>query len=94
MAELSTLDHDEVMRRLRYDLEDSYDEELELEIEDRDSLSDDAASLDADKAKEQRRRYFHHLEVRTHAGTFRHTSDQVLMSISWYGCVCSSVITT
>src|SRR5207249_180114 len=39
MADFSSLDHDELIRRLSRDLEDSYDEELELEIEDRDPLA-------------------------------------------------------
>ena len=33
------LDHEELMRRLSRDLIDGYDEELELEIEDRDGPS-------------------------------------------------------
>ncbi|HRL99886.1 MAG TPA: polyphosphate kinase 2, partial [Acidovorax sp.] len=32
----NTLDHQELMQRIAHDLIDSYDEELELEIEDRD----------------------------------------------------------
>jgi len=35
MSDFSSLDHEELLRRIRNDLEDSYDEELELEIEDR-----------------------------------------------------------
>jgi polyphosphate kinase len=51
---------DEWMRRIRADLEDSYDEELEMEIEDRNVLDGDDASESADD-KTQRRRYFREL---------------------------------
>jgi len=32
MAELSSLDHEEILRRISADLADGYDEELEMEI--------------------------------------------------------------
>ena len=32
MAELSALDHEEIIRRISRDLADGYDEELEMEI--------------------------------------------------------------
>ena len=57
------LNDDELLRRIQNDLEDGYDEELELELEDRnvDAL---AAGLDGRSAKpdqEARRRYFREL---------------------------------
>ncbi len=48
---LSELDHDELMQRIRSDLEDSYDEEFEMEIEDRDSPTD----LGSDEESRKRR---------------------------------------
>src|ERR1700690_907560 len=36
MTTQPTLDHDEIIRRISLDLADGYDEELEMEIEDRD----------------------------------------------------------
>jgi hypothetical protein len=36
------LDHDEIIRRISLDLADGYDEELEMEIEDRHPLSEGA----------------------------------------------------
>jgi len=57
------LNDDELLRRIQADLEDSYDEELELELEDRNvdavaaTLSGDAAAPD----REARRRYFREL---------------------------------
>jgi len=57
------LNDDELLRRIQTDLEDSYDEELELELEDRNvdavaaTLSGDAAAPD----REARRRYFREL---------------------------------
>ena len=42
-------DHDELMRRIARDLVDSYDEELELEIEDR-NVDEDGAPVGVDKA--------------------------------------------
>jgi polyphosphate kinase 2 len=57
------LNDDELMRRLQADLEDSYDEELELELEDR-NVDAVAATLSGDTAapdREARRRYFREL---------------------------------
>src|SRR3954468_21632953 len=54
------LDHEEIIRRIRLDLEDGYDEELEMEIEDRDSWSE--TSLDkSEEAQQERKRYFREL---------------------------------
>jgi polyphosphate kinase 2 len=57
------LNDDELMRRIQADLEDSYDEELELELEDR-NVDAVAATLTGDTAapdREARRRYFREL---------------------------------
>ncbi|HEY9223284.1 MAG TPA: polyphosphate kinase 2 [Variovorax sp.] len=51
-------DHDELMRRIARDLVDSYDEELELEIEDR-NVDEDGAPVGVDKAA--RAAYFREL---------------------------------
>lgn len=51
-------DHDELMRRIARDLVDSYDEELELEIEDR-NVNDEGAPVGVDKAA--RAAYFREL---------------------------------
>jgi polyphosphate kinase 2 len=53
------MNEDDLIRRLSADLQDSYDEELEMEIEDRPSPADDSVST-AD-ARDSRRRYFHDL---------------------------------
>ena len=54
----NTLDHQELMQRIAHDLIDSYDEELELEIEDRD-VDDLGAYQPQDKLARQR--YFKEL---------------------------------
>jgi polyphosphate kinase 2 len=54
------MDHDELIRRLTADLEDSYDEELEMEIEDRHPMPADLVVPDKDDGHE-RRRYFREL---------------------------------
>ena len=41
MSELSSFDHEEVIRRISRDLVDGYDEELEMEIEDHHPLPAD-----------------------------------------------------
>jgi polyphosphate kinase 2 len=59
MSDVSTLNHDELIRRIGMDLADAYDEELEMEIEDRQPLPDGKPSeADGDATKEYRRRYF------------------------------------
>jgi polyphosphate kinase 2 len=52
-----SLDHEELMRRLSRDLIDGYDEELELEIEDRDG----PASIRTDEERAARHSYFQEL---------------------------------
>ena len=44
MGESSLPDHDELIMRLSRDLVDSYDEELEMEVEDRHPLPGEAAA--------------------------------------------------
>jgi polyphosphate kinase 2 len=53
------IDHDELLRRLSRDLIDGYDEELELEIEDRDIPR--GSELRSDDEKTARHRYFQEL---------------------------------
>jgi polyphosphate kinase 2 len=55
------MDHDELIRRLTADLEDSYDEELEMEIEDRHPLPEGAQVPEHDEQGQERRRYFREL---------------------------------
>jgi polyphosphate kinase 2 len=57
----SPLDHDELVLRISRDLADSYDEELEMEIEDHHPLPDMPATTDAVEEKEYRRTYFKQL---------------------------------
>ncbi|MES2530285.1 MAG: polyphosphate kinase 2, partial [Pseudomonadota bacterium] len=58
MLQNTTPDHDDLMRRIARDLVDSYDEELELEIEDR-NVDEDGAPAGIDKAA--RAAYFREL---------------------------------
>jgi polyphosphate kinase 2 len=61
MADLSSLDHEELIRRISRDLVDGYDEELEMEIEDHHPLPDIHAAADNGAAREYRREYFRQL---------------------------------
>jgi hypothetical protein len=45
------LEHDELMRRISRDIADSYDEELEMEIEDRHPLPEASTPETSDSAK-------------------------------------------
>ena len=58
-----TLSDPELMRRIRNDLIDSYDEELEMELEDRtiDELVGDGKASRSQQDKEDRRQYFREL---------------------------------
>jgi polyphosphate kinase 2 len=58
MADLSTLNHDEVIRRIGMDLADAYDEELEMEIEDRHPLPDGKSSDGHSEANQEYRRHY------------------------------------
>jgi polyphosphate kinase len=62
MTDLPPLDHEEIIRRVGRDLADSYDEELELEVEDRLPLPSPDAQVNRDQAtKQYRLHYFHQL---------------------------------
>jgi polyphosphate kinase len=60
MTELSSLDHEEIIRRISRDLADSYDEELEMEIEDRHPLAA-GERAPTNESDYERRRYFSQL---------------------------------
>jgi polyphosphate kinase 2 len=61
MSALDTLDHEELIRRVSRDMADSYDEELEMEIEDHHPLPGMADGEDADAERAYRRTYFKQL---------------------------------
>jgi len=58
-----TPNDDDLVQRIRRDLADSYDEELELELEDHnvDALPSSGTDVESTEYKEQRRRYFREL---------------------------------
>src|ERR1700723_900897 len=55
------LDHDELIRRISLDLADGYDEELEMEIEDRHPLPGVPSGAQTDVERDYRQDYFRHL---------------------------------
>ena len=55
------IDHDELIRRISRDLADGYDEELEMEIEDRHPLPGVSSAAEGDAEKAYRRDYFQQL---------------------------------
>ena len=57
MADPSSLDQEQLVRRISRDLADGYDEELEMEIEDHHPIPGKAVLAD-DESKEYRRQYF------------------------------------
>src|ERR1035438_4930985 len=61
MRDLSSLDSEELIRRISRDLADNYDEELEMEIEDHHPLPGEPSGENADAEKNYRRRYFSEL---------------------------------
>jgi polyphosphate kinase 2 len=61
MSDLSPLSHDELIQRIGRDLADSYDEELEMEIEDHHPLPGVPATTDDAAEKDYRRHYFQQL---------------------------------
>jgi polyphosphate kinase len=61
MNDLPPLDHEELIRRITRDLADSYDEELEMEIEDRHPLPDTPATDNEADEKSYRAHYFSQL---------------------------------
>jgi polyphosphate kinase 2 len=58
MTAMPALDSEELIRRIGRDLADSYDEELELEIEDRHPHPDGTPAGATEEEKDYRRRYF------------------------------------
>jgi polyphosphate kinase 2 len=58
---MPSLDSEELIRRIGRDLADSYDEELEMEIEDRDPRPTTPSEGAVESEKEYRRRYFSEL---------------------------------
>jgi polyphosphate kinase 2 len=61
MTDLPPLDGDALIRRIARDLADSYDEELEMEIEDRQPRSGLSAGVGDEAERDYRRRYFSEL---------------------------------
>jgi polyphosphate kinase 2 len=61
MTTKPALDHDEIIRRISRDLADGYDEELEMEIEDRHPLPGIAHGADSNTEKAYRQDYFRQL---------------------------------
>ena len=60
MTELPSLDHEEIIRRISADLADGYDEEFEMELEDRHPLVAGGRASSTETG-EERRRYFSQL---------------------------------
>jgi polyphosphate kinase 2 len=58
MSTQPPFEKEELMRRISRDLVDGYDEELEMEIEDRHPLSDESSTARSDTEEEYRRDYF------------------------------------
>ena len=61
MSSLPLLDGEELIRRISRDLADSYDEELEMEIEDRHPRLESPSTATLQAESEYRRRYFSEL---------------------------------
>jgi polyphosphate kinase 2 len=61
VSSLPSLDHEDILRRISRDLADGYDEELELEIEDRLPGSGTASGAEMDAEKDARQDYFRQL---------------------------------
>ena len=61
MPDLSSLDQEQLLRRISRDLADGYDEELEMEIEDHHPLPGKPAPAEDGAAREYRRQYFSEL---------------------------------
>jgi polyphosphate kinase len=61
VSSLPSLDHEDILRRISRDLADGYDEELELEIEDRLPGSGSASGAEMDAEKDARQDYFRQL---------------------------------
>ena len=61
MTTMPPFDHDEIIRRISLDLADGYDEELEMEIEDRHPVPGKSRGPETDKEKDYRQDYFRQL---------------------------------
>jgi polyphosphate kinase 2 len=61
MSAPSPIDHDELIDRIRRDLEDSYDEELEMEVEDRITPTGVEKAIESEPGRASRHRYFREL---------------------------------
>ena len=61
MNDLPPLDHEELIRRITLDLMDGYDEEIEMEIEDRHPLPDMPGATNAEADQSYRMHYFREL---------------------------------
>ena len=61
MSSMPSIDTEELVRRISRDLADSYDEELEMEIEDRHPLSDIDSGPEPAADRRERQRYFSEL---------------------------------
>ncbi len=61
MTDMPPLDSEELIRRISRDLADSYDEELEMEIEDHHPLPGVSSGADGEQEKDYRRHYFSEL---------------------------------
>ena len=61
MSTLPPFEHEELMRRISRDLADGYDEELEMEIEDRHPLPGSSPPEKTDAEEDYRRTYFRQL---------------------------------
>ena len=61
MSSMPSIDPEELVRRISRDLADSYDEELEMEIEDRHPRSDADSGTESATDKHERQRYFSQL---------------------------------
>ncbi len=61
MVELSSLEHEEIIRRISADLADGYDEELEMEIEDHHPIAAGPNAPRANGSDTDRRQYFRQL---------------------------------
>jgi len=77
MSTRSPLEQDELVSRISRDLADGYDEELEMEIEDRHPLPDGSPATGTEAEKDYRRIYFQQL--------FRQQAELVKLQI---GVVC------
>ena len=61
MKDMPALDNEEIIKRISRDIADSYDEELEMEIEDRHPLPGSGVAAEGEDDKAARQRYFSEL---------------------------------